>query len=67
MMRLRSENIFHIYDYEYFLDVRNQQKILGDLTEMKQGLHESYEWYSKNKSRVNKKDLIAFIDSHFKE
>lgn len=58
---------FPFYDYEYFLDVRNQQEILSDLTEMKQGLHESYEWYSKNKSRVNKKDFIAFIDSHFKE
>lgn len=66
-MKFLSEIIFRFTITNIFWMWKVSKKILGELAKMKEGLRESYEWYSKNKSRVKKKDFIAFIDSHLEK
>ena len=59
---VEQRKYFSFYDYEYVLDVRRQSRILAEVTDLKEGLEESLDWYKKNESEVRKKPLIRFID-----
>lgn len=59
---IEQRKYFSFYDYEYFLDVQKQQKLLEDTVSMEAGLAESLDWYLKNEEEVNKKPLLEFID-----
>ena len=51
-----------IYNYEYYLDVKKQQKLLKETIDMETGLRESADWYLKNETEVNKKPYFEYID-----
>ncbi len=58
-------NYFCFYDYEYFLNVDRQKRLLGGLKDLKKGLQESYDWYIDHKARVGRRNYIEYIDSEF--
>ena len=61
---IEQRNYFSFYAYEYYLDVSSQYELMGDVKSLEQGLKESYDWYIKNKDKVNKKPFIEYIDSN---
>ncbi len=59
---IEPRKYFSFYNYEYYLDVQKQQKILKDTISLEEGLRESAAWYLENESEVNKKPYLQFID-----
>ena len=57
---------FSFYDYEYYLDVSNQKKLLSKTEDLKVGMNECFEWYWENQDKVNKKPYFEFIDENLK-
>lgn len=55
---------FSFYDYEYYLSVAEQRRLMGETMDMEEGLKEALDWYQKNPSLVERKPYIEFIDSH---
>lgn len=55
---------FPFYDYEYVLDVNNQQHLIGETISLEEGLQECYAWYQSFPDEVKKRDYIGFIDAH---
>lgn len=55
---------FSFYDYEYYLDVTNQDALISSTVLLEDGIKESYEWYINNMDEVNRKPFIEFIDSY---
>lgn len=53
---------FCFRDYEYCLDLTEQEKIMPHTKSMEAGLKEAYEWYVKNSDEVNRKGYFEFID-----
>ena len=51
-------------NYEYYIDVSEQYKLLTDTKCMDEGLRESFEWYQKNESQVEKMPYLDFIDKN---
>ena len=64
---IEQRQYFSFYDYEYALDVKKQMKILPEVTDLKEGLMECYNWYKDNGSEVRKKPLIEFIDDNLRK
>lgn len=63
---VNQRNYFSFYDYEYFLDVEKQRKLLPDLTPLEIGLKESYIWYENHIFDVKKKPFFDYINAHLK-
>ncbi len=61
-----QRSYFPFYDYEYYLDVTVQHKLMPDDKPLKEGLKEAFEWYKFNQDKVNKKPLIEFIDNNLR-
>ena len=61
---IEQRNYFSFYDYEYYLDVREQSKLMPATKSMEDGLRESLVWYLKNSESVIKKPFIEFIDNN---
>lgn len=61
---IEQRNYFSFYEYEYYLDVSSQYELMGDVKSLDLGLEESYDWYIKNKDKVNKKPFIEYIDNN---
>lgn len=61
---INQRKYFSFYDYEYYLDVTNQDTLISSTLSLEDGLKESYEWYIKNMDEVNKKPFIEFIDNN---
>ena len=59
-----QRNYFSFYDYEYILDVSNQNEILSNTISLKEGLKQSFDWYINHKDDVVRKDYIKFIDKN---
>lgn len=59
---IEQRKYFPFYNYEYYLDVKKQQKLLKDTIDMETGLRESADWYLKNETEVNKKPYFEYID-----
>ncbi len=60
-----QRDYFSFYDYEYMLDVTEQNKLLGGTKPLREGLQESFDWYVNHPDDVVRKGYIDFIDSHF--
>lgn len=54
---------FSFYDYEYYLDVSQQHRLMKREKDLYEGLKEAFMWYKDNKNEVNKKPLFEFIDN----
>ena len=61
---IEQRKYFSFYDYEYSLNVEKQQKILPNITEIRDGLRECYEWYVDHEAEVMKKGYIQYIDEN---
>ncbi len=64
---IEQRNYFSFYNYEYYLDVEKQYTHMSKITELKNGLLESYEWYKENTDQVNVKPFIKYIDENLKQ
>lgn len=60
-----QRDYFSFYDYEYVLDVSQQQELLPVQKDLLDGLKESYEWYQQHENEVIKKEFIPYIETHF--
>lgn len=63
---VNQRNYFSFYDYEFFLDVERQKKLLPDLTPIAIGLKESYTWYENHVFDIKKKPFFDYIEKHLK-
>jgi len=61
---IEQSNYFSFYAYEYYLDVSAQYALMEDVKSLGKGLEESYDWYIKNKDKINKKPFIEYIDNN---
>lgn len=59
-----QRNYFPFYDYEYKLDVKNQQEIYPHTISLSEGMKESYMWYQSHEDEVNKKTYLKYIDEN---
>lgn len=59
-----QRDYFPFYDYEYALDVNNQEQLIGETIPLMEGLTECYEWYQNHPNEVRKKEFIQFIDTN---
>ena len=62
---IEQRNYFSFHDYEYYLDVSKQYKLMEDVKPLKEGLKEALEWYMNHSDKVNKKDFLNYIDGNF--
>lgn len=62
---IEQRNFFSFYNYEYCLDVTEQERLMPETRSLEEGLRESFEWYLNNSDAVNKKSYIEYIDTHF--
>lgn len=53
---------FSFYDYEYCLDVAEQNKLMPETKTLEEGLRESFEWYLEHSDMVNRKPYMEYID-----
>lgn len=61
---IEQRKYFPFYNYEYFLDVKRQSQLMPETTPLDLGLREAFAWYVKNREKVNKKPLMAYIEEH---
>lgn len=59
-----QRNYFSFYDYEYYLDISKQEKMMKETKPLAEGLKESYLWYQNNKDKVLTKEFIKYIDDN---
>ena len=62
---IEQRNYFSFHDYEYYLDVSKQYKLMEDVKPLKEGLNEALERYMNHSDKVNKKDFLDYIDNNF--
>lgn len=59
---IEQRNYFSFHNYEYYLDVQQQNKIYQETIPLEEGLKECAEWYVENESEVGKKPYMEYID-----
>lgn len=64
---IEQRNYFSFYEYEYYLDVSRQNKILSKTISLEEGLKDAAKWYLEHSSEVNKKSYFEYIDSNLAE
>ncbi len=52
---------FPFRDYEYVLNVTNQESVMTDVKPLETGLKQSYDWYKNNSGLIIRKDYIQYI------
>lgn len=62
---VEQRKYFSFYDYEYCLDVTEQEKVMSETKRLEEGLREAYECYLDNTELVNRKKYLDYIDSNF--
>ncbi len=60
---IEQRNYFSFYNYEYYLDVSKQYKLMHDITSLYNGLKDSFDWYKNNPDKVDKKPFLEYIDN----
>ena len=63
---IEQRNYFSFHNYEYYLDVQQQNKIYPETIPLEAGLKECAEWYVENESEVGKKPYMEYIDCNLK-
>ncbi len=61
---VEQRKYFPFYDYEYYLDVTKQEKMLSETKGLEAGLREAFAWYAENGKQVNRKNYFEFIDDN---
>ena len=61
---IEQKNYFSFYDYEYYLDVSKQCKLMNDTKSLHDGLKDAFVWYKYNSDKVNKKTYLNYIDNN---
>lgn len=61
---IEQRNYFSFYNYEYYLDVSSQYKLMKEVIPLSEGLKDSFIWYKRNSDKVNKKPFLEYIDHH---
>lgn len=61
---VEQRKYFSFYDYEYYLDVTAQEKLMPETKELEEGLRESFAWYLDNGEQVNRKNYFGFIEGN---
>ena len=61
---IEQRNYFSFYNYEYFLDVKRQSRILPETISLEEGLKDAVEWYLDHNDEVNKKPFSEYIDTN---
>ena len=62
MEEIEQRSYFCFNDYDYYLDITEQEKIMPDTKSLEEGLREAYMWYVENNADVNKRGYIDYID-----
>lgn len=57
-----QRSYFPFYDYDYFLDVSAQLRLMPEVKDLREGLRESWQWYRENPDKVVRKPLLDYID-----
>lgn len=63
-LAIEQRAYFSFYPYAYQLDVSRQSQLLSDLTPLKEGLKQSFDWYLQHPDEVQKKPFMHFIDEN---
>lgn len=63
---VEQRKYFPFYNYAYCLNVEKQYAIMPEVKSLAEGLKESLAWYMENRTLVNKKPLISYIDEHIR-
>lgn len=61
---IEQRNYFSFYNYEYYLDITEQEKLMPETKPLEEGLKEAYEWYKDNGDKIIKKPYFEFIDNN---
>lgn len=61
---IEQRNYFSFYNYEYYLDVQEQFKLMPQTESMETGLNEAFTWYQANQDKVMKKAYMEYIDQY---
>ncbi len=61
---IEQRNYFSFYNYEYYLDVSKQYKLMGGVKDLERGLKEAFQWYKDNEDKVIKKPYFEYIDNN---
>lgn len=64
LFRINQREYFPFYDYEYRLDVSAMLALMPDVKPLEAGLAQSYEWFSKNRAEVRRKNLFEYIENN---
>lgn len=59
-----QRSFFPFHEYDYFLDVSRQRKLMPDVRPLEAGLAESYEWFREHRENVSRKPLMEYIDKN---
>ena len=57
-----QRSYFPFHDYSYVLDVSKMSELMPETMLFAKGLKDSYKWYVKNQSAVNRKPYFDYID-----
>lgn len=61
---IEQRNYFSFYNYDYYLDISKQKKLMPTTESIEDGLREAFAWYLENPNAVNKKPYIAYIENN---
>ena len=61
---IAQRNYFCFYNYEYYLDVSKQYKLMKQTKPLEDGLKESFDWYRQHPDAVSKKPYLDFIEQN---
>ena len=59
-----QRSFFCFHDYDYYLDVTRQTALMPEVKLLKEGLKESYEWFSWNRNAVMRRPYMDYIDTN---
>lgn len=51
---IEQRNYFSFYDYEYYLDVSKQYKLMEETISLDEDIKEAFEWYRNHSDQVKK-------------
>lgn len=66
MEDIEQRSYFSFNDYEYYLDVSEQEELMPETKSIEDGIREAYMWYKDNSGEVNRKGYMEFIDSKWR-
>lgn len=64
LFRINQREYFPFYDYGYKLDVSAMCKLMPDVKPLETGLEQSYEWFSGNRDKIRRNDMLTYIENN---